>query len=192
MCNNSQCARIGFLPFEVAYRKENFIRSSVLFSEVKLTEKKNNKIQDAEEKMIDLAFLRSVASRGGRSSSPQSAFSHWVKSKKQKIIVMFTQNLVWIVWTVLGIAGAARLADDNVLHIGGIFPIAGEGGWQGGQVWQFFLSLFSAKIIDNNGNYCAYRLVCPLPIWPWSTSMPKNICCPVLRSNCTPTTARFG
>ncbi|XP_066588342.1 gamma-aminobutyric acid type B receptor subunit 1 isoform X3 [Prorops nasuta] len=23
--------------------------------------------------------------------------------------------------------------DDNVLHIGGIFPIAGEGGWQGGQ-----------------------------------------------------------
>ena len=23
---------------------------------------------------------------------------------------------------------------DNVLHIGGIFPIAGEGGWQGGQV----------------------------------------------------------
>ena len=24
--------------------------------------------------------------------------------------------------------------DDNVLHIGGIFPIGGEGGWQGGQV----------------------------------------------------------
>lgn len=24
--------------------------------------------------------------------------------------------------------------DENVLHIGGIFPIAGEGGWQGGQV----------------------------------------------------------
>lgn len=23
---------------------------------------------------------------------------------------------------------------DNVLHIGGIFPIQGEGGWQGGQV----------------------------------------------------------
>lgn len=23
--------------------------------------------------------------------------------------------------------------DDNVLHIGGIFPIGGEGGWQGGQ-----------------------------------------------------------
>lgn len=31
--------------------------------------------------------------------------------------------------------------DDNVLHIGGIFPIAGEGGWQGGQVSNpFFLS----------------------------------------------------
>ncbi|KAK4883454.1 hypothetical protein RN001_006773 [Aquatica leii] len=25
------------------------------------------------------------------------------------------------------------LSDDNVLHIGGIFPLAGEGGWQGGQ-----------------------------------------------------------
>lgn len=24
--------------------------------------------------------------------------------------------------------------DENVLHIGGIFPIGGEGGWQGGQV----------------------------------------------------------
>ena len=24
--------------------------------------------------------------------------------------------------------------EDNVLHIGGIFPLAGEGGWQGGQV----------------------------------------------------------
>lgn len=23
--------------------------------------------------------------------------------------------------------------DDNVLHIGGIFPIGGKGGWQGGQ-----------------------------------------------------------
>lgn len=23
--------------------------------------------------------------------------------------------------------------DENVLHIGGIFPIGGEGGWQGGQ-----------------------------------------------------------
>lgn len=27
---------------------------------------------------------------------------------------------------------------DNVLHIGGIFPIAGEGGWQGGQVIHCF------------------------------------------------------
>jgi len=24
--------------------------------------------------------------------------------------------------------------EENVLHIGGIFPVAGEGGWQGGQV----------------------------------------------------------
>lgn len=27
----------------------------------------------------------------------------------------------------------ASSSDGNVLHIGGIFPIAGEGGWQGGQ-----------------------------------------------------------
>lgn len=32
--------------------------------------------------------------------------------------------------------------DDNVLHIGGIFPIGGKGGWQGGQVIYIFL-LFS-------------------------------------------------
>ena len=31
-------------------------------------------------------------------------------------------------------SGGAASNDDNVLHIGGIFPIAGEGGWQGGQV----------------------------------------------------------
>ncbi|XP_058799200.1 gamma-aminobutyric acid type B receptor subunit 1 isoform X2 [Phymastichus coffea] len=30
-------------------------------------------------------------------------------------------------------AAAAAAREDNVLHIGGIFPIAGEGGWQGGQ-----------------------------------------------------------
>jgi len=30
-------------------------------------------------------------------------------------------------------AGFVSLSDDNVLHIGGIFPIAGQGGWQGGQ-----------------------------------------------------------
>lgn len=30
-------------------------------------------------------------------------------------------------------AGSVFLADDNVLHIGGIFPIKGQGGWQGGQ-----------------------------------------------------------
>lgn len=30
-------------------------------------------------------------------------------------------------------------SDDNVLHIGGIFPIAGKGGWQGGQVIERFI-----------------------------------------------------
>lgn len=34
----------------------------------------------------------------------------------------------------LPIYGSIPESDDNVLHIGGIFPIAGEGGWQGGQV----------------------------------------------------------
>lgn len=29
---------------------------------------------------------------------------------------------------------ASLSLEDNVLHIGGIFPIEGEGGWQGGQV----------------------------------------------------------
>lgn len=32
----------------------------------------------------------------------------------------------------LGLVAANQ--DDNVLHIGGIFPIQGKGGWQGGQV----------------------------------------------------------
>ncbi|XP_074106858.1 gamma-aminobutyric acid type B receptor subunit 1 isoform X1 [Cotesia typhae] len=31
------------------------------------------------------------------------------------------------------ISGKLPPSDDNILHIGGIFPIGGEGGWQGGQ-----------------------------------------------------------
>lgn len=39
-----------------------------------------------------------------------------------------------VTWTAV-IEGSLPPDDgDNVLHIGGIFPIAGEGGWQGGQV----------------------------------------------------------
>ncbi|KAG7188036.1 hypothetical protein KM043_013204 [Ampulex compressa] len=44
---------------------------------------------------------------------------------------------MWELIIILTIAGSAVSSlppeDDNVLHIGGIFPIAGEGGWQGGQ-----------------------------------------------------------
>lgn len=38
--------------------------------------------------------------------------------------------------------------DDNVLHIGGIFPIGGKGGWQGGQVCEnvFVLASFYAHL----------------------------------------------
>lgn len=32
------------------------------------------------------------------------------------------------------VCGSLAQTEDNYLHIGGIFPIGGEGGWQGGQV----------------------------------------------------------
>lgn len=35
--------------------------------------------------------------------------------------------------TVPGVVLSLVDPEDNVLHIGGIFPIGGEGGWQGGQ-----------------------------------------------------------
>lgn len=49
------------------------------------------------------------------------------------------QGAVWLILLLvrlLHLANAAAVIenDDNVLHIGGIFPIGGEGGWQGGQV----------------------------------------------------------
>ncbi|XP_015113955.1 gamma-aminobutyric acid type B receptor subunit 1 isoform X2 [Diachasma alloeum] len=31
------------------------------------------------------------------------------------------------------VCGSSPVSEDNILHIGGIFPIGGEGGWQGGQ-----------------------------------------------------------
>lgn len=44
--------------------------------------------------------------------------------------------LIYILVTILPSKGTLISFDDddNVLHIGAIFPIAGEGGWQGGQV----------------------------------------------------------
>lgn len=38
--------------------------------------------------------------------------------------------------------GSLPPQEDNILHIGGIFPIGGEGGWQGGQVSIDFPFLF--------------------------------------------------
>ncbi|KAL1488400.1 hypothetical protein ABEB36_014874 [Hypothenemus hampei] len=56
---------------------------------------------------------------------------------------MHKQRVIpWLVWAVplvftwfLNSVGGGRLtqSDDYVLHIGGIFPIAGQAGWQGGQ-----------------------------------------------------------
>lgn len=44
--------------------------------------------------------------------------------------------------------------EENVLHIGGIFPVAGEGGWQGGQVRGILPSRYEsatrAKITSSN------------------------------------------
>lgn len=56
------------------------------------------------------------------------------------MLLVFTLSLqtATLVVACLVVHGSALLPDnepdDNVLHIGGIFPIAGEGGWQGGQV----------------------------------------------------------
>lgn len=47
----------------------------------------------------------------------------------------------------LPIYGVLPPSDDNVLHIGGIFPIAGEGGWQGGQVSCQFLTPISNSLL---------------------------------------------
>lgn len=48
--------------------------------------------------------------------------------------------------------------EENVLHIGGIFPIAGEGGWQGGQVgaiyFFFYLEIALVKIKMLRGTDC--------------------------------------
>lgn len=49
---------------------------------------------------------------------------------------LFYQQMFWLLLPFMVSSSLANLVenDDNVLHIGGIFPIGGEGGWQGGQV----------------------------------------------------------
>ncbi|CAB0017197.1 unnamed protein product [Nesidiocoris tenuis] len=51
---------------------------------------------------------------------------------------LFYQQMFWLLLPFMVSSSLANLVenDDNVLHIGGIFPIGGEGGWQGGQACQ--------------------------------------------------------
>ncbi|XP_034952272.1 gamma-aminobutyric acid type B receptor subunit 1 isoform X2 [Chelonus insularis] len=47
---------------------------------------------------------------------------------------MERKNILVIIFSIISmIYGSLPPSDDNILHIGGIFPIGGEGGWQGGQ-----------------------------------------------------------
>ncbi|XP_011304400.1 gamma-aminobutyric acid type B receptor subunit 1 isoform X2 [Fopius arisanus] len=43
------------------------------------------------------------------------------------------RRLITILSTISAVFGSLPVSEDNILHIGGIFPIGGEGGWQGGQ-----------------------------------------------------------
>ena len=49
-----------------------------------------------------------------------------------------------ILLTLTKVIGGSLPPDDadNVLHIGGIFPIGGKGGWQGGQVSNKYYIIF--------------------------------------------------
>lgn len=48
-------------------------------------------------------------------------------------------------------------ADDNVLHIGGIFPIGGKGGWQGGQACEPAVRL-ALDDVNKNSVLSGYQL----------------------------------
>jgi len=47
--------------------------------------------------------------------------------------------------------------DDNVLHIGGIFPIGGKGGWQGGQACEPAVRL-ALEDVNKNSILSGYQL----------------------------------
>lgn len=47
--------------------------------------------------------------------------------------------------------------DDNVLHIGGIFPIRGKGGWQGGQACEPAVRL-ALEDVNKNSILSGYQL----------------------------------
>jgi gamma-aminobutyric acid type B receptor len=47
--------------------------------------------------------------------------------------------------------------DDNVLHIGGIFPIGGKGGWQGGQACEPAVRL-ALEDVNKNSVLSGYQL----------------------------------
>lgn len=58
--------------------------------------------------------------------------SWWLIELTMKMLLQFIVGTLIISI----IYGSLPPSDDNILHIGGIFPIGGEGGWQGGQVCQ--------------------------------------------------------
>lgn len=71
-----------------------------------------------------------------------------IKMHKMLLILVFTLAIA------LRIEGSLPPLDeeDNVLHIGAIFPIQGEGGWQGGQVSfhvQYHSSYFSDQCFSS-------------------------------------------
>lgn len=47
--------------------------------------------------------------------------------------------------------------NDNVLHIGGIFPIGGKGGWQGGQACEPAVRL-ALEDVNKNSILSGYQL----------------------------------
>jgi len=71
--------------------------------------------------------------------------------------------------------------EDNVLHIGGIFPIGGKGGWQGGQACEpavrlaledvnknSILSGYQLKLHWNDSEVSSYQIFCVRNIHSYS------------------------
>lgn len=59
-------------------------------------------------------------------ATPKTTSSH---RRRYTLFPRWTHFLFLILWLSTGDADVG----ENILHIGGIFPINGEGGWQGGQ-----------------------------------------------------------
>lgn len=63
-----------------------------------------------------------------------------------------------ILLTLTKVIGGSLPPDDadNVLHIGGIFPIGGKGGWQGGQVNNKYYIILYTSYININISYLKF------------------------------------